>query len=246
MCRRLRLAGVFFGAACAGACVTEEGGTALDLTVAGVSGNRFEDEARLRTVEGEVVALDAAWVVIAQVEIFLCPETLAQSIGRALGTGWRLQRAWAHVADTPTRVGAPLVFPLTASPRRLLGTLTPPPGRYCRALVILGPADFDARELPGEGAIGTTLHVQGRWLLPDTTPAVTVQSDAVRTLEVALFDGDGAPGIEVRDDGQRVSVTLELDYGTLLDGVYPDAGDIGSASADAALARITASVQDGS
>jgi hypothetical protein len=53
-----------------------------------------------------------------------------------------------------------------------LGVLNPPPGRYCRAIVVFGPADADSAGLPpGAGMEGKTLLLEGEVVPAEGGPA---------------------------------------------------------------------------
>lgn len=88
------------------------------------------DGSRLITTDlGYQVGLVRAYLVSSGVEIFPCPAVVA----RRKWSSWIVGRAEAHGLTSPTRLGTSLAEPLTGSQEvRRLGSITPPPGRYCR------------------------------------------------------------------------------------------------------------------
>jgi len=103
--------------------------------------------AQIRTDMGYRVALERALIVVGQVELIRCDNFVADL--------WELvapARARAHVLDTPTSLGVPLIIDLMESAGTPLfaGTMKPPPGRYCGIRVVGMPADRDAVGLNDE------------------------------------------------------------------------------------------------
>ena len=103
--------------------------------------------AQIRTDMGYRVALERALIVLGKVELIRCDNFVVDL--------WKLvtpARARAHVLDTPTSLGVPLVIDLmeSAGTPQFAGTMKPPPGRYCGIRVLGMPADPDAVGLNDE------------------------------------------------------------------------------------------------
>ena len=103
--------------------------------------------AQIRTDMGYRVALERARIVVGQVELIRCDNFVVDL--------WELvapARARAHLGDTPTSLGVPLVIDLMESvgTSQFAGTMKPPPGRYCGIRVLGMPADPDAVGLGDE------------------------------------------------------------------------------------------------
>lgn len=94
-------------------------------------------------VDGEL------WLVIDSIELVRCPESPAATIHQAFSSTFSIAEAMAHGPTTPTRQGTPHVVPLadTGSRDTLLASFEPPPGRYCKLVFTIGPADDDAYNL---------------------------------------------------------------------------------------------------
>lgn len=103
--------------------------------------------AQIRTDLGYRVALDRALIVVGKVELLRC-DNFVTDLWSLFTTG----RARAHVLDTPTSLGVPIVIDLmeSAGIAEFAGTLKPPPGRYCGMRVLGMPADLDAAGLTDE------------------------------------------------------------------------------------------------
>jgi len=103
--------------------------------------------AQIRTDMGYRVALSRALIVMGKVELTRC-DNFVGGLWRSIAPA----RAKAHVLDTPTSLGVPLVLDLmeSAGTAELAGTLKPPPGRYCGMRVLAMPADPDAAGLTDE------------------------------------------------------------------------------------------------
>jgi hypothetical protein len=106
------------------------------------------------------------------------------------------------------------------------GTVTPLPGRYCRAHVVFGPADADAENAPAKGMVGRTLELEGTLDSGGGPVPVRLQSDAILGVDVAL-------ALDLSRD-QHAARTFTLRYGAWLDGIDPSAPD----AAAQVLARI--------
>ncbi len=93
------------------------------------------------TSENYRVWLDEALIVLGPIELVKC-----DSFARNLWTLFAPARAKAHEIETPTSLGAPFVLDLVegVGPGLFVGTIRPPPGRYCGIRVVAAPADEDA------------------------------------------------------------------------------------------------------
>jgi hypothetical protein len=173
----------------------------------------------LRNDLGYSIELTRGYLVTSAVELVECPRLGALRQVGARMAGWMIGTARAHGLTSPTRLGAPLVEPLVGQTASL-GTLRPPPDRYCQLRVTLAPADGDARGLPEEVRfVGHTFYLEGRYRSPggsaDRTLAV-LSSEAIEvTVPVSdlVLDGE-APRrrrLELSRNGERWFDGLELD-----------------------------------
>jgi hypothetical protein len=103
--------------------------------------------AQIRTDLGYRVALKRALIVVGRVELIRC-DNFVMELQDLFGPA----RARAHVLDTPTSLGVPLIIDLmeSAGTPEFAGTMEPPPGRYCGIRVLGMPADQDAVGLSDE------------------------------------------------------------------------------------------------
>ena len=103
--------------------------------------------AQIRTDMGYRVALERALIVLGKVELIRCDNFVVD-----LRELFAPARARAHVLDTPTSLGVPLIIDLmeSAGTPEFAGTMKPPPGRYCGLRVLGMPADQDAEGLTDE------------------------------------------------------------------------------------------------
>lgn len=121
--------------------------------------------AQIRTDLGYRVALDRALVVFVEVELLRCDNFVMDLLSFIAPA-----RARAHTLDTPTSLGEPLVLDLmeSAGIAEFVGTMKPPPGRYCGIRVFGMPADEDAVGLKEENRemMHHSVLVAGRWMSP--------------------------------------------------------------------------------
>jgi len=91
--------------------------------------------------------LERALIVLGKVELIRCDNFVVD-----LRELFAPARARAHVLDTPTSLGVPLIIDLmeSAGTPEFAGTMKPPPGRYCGLRVLGMPADQDAEGLTDE------------------------------------------------------------------------------------------------
>ena len=102
---------------------------------------------QIRTDMEYRVALERALIVLGKVELIRCDNFVLD-----LRELFAPARARAHVLDTPTSLGVPLIIDLmeSAGTPEFAGTMKPPPGRYCGLRVLGMPADQDAEGLTDE------------------------------------------------------------------------------------------------
>lgn len=115
----------------------------------------------IRTDLGYRVRLDRAFFVVGQIELRRCDNVVAEL--------WALfapARARAHVLETPTSLGEPLILDLMESVGipEYAGTMKPPPGRYCSVRLVAMPANADALGLTDKNSEMTrhSVLVEGR------------------------------------------------------------------------------------
>jgi hypothetical protein len=189
--------------------------------------------AQIRTDLGYRVALDRAMIAVGQVELIRCDNFVAE-----LGALFVPARARAHVSDTPTSLGEPIVLDLmeSAGTAAYAGTMKPPPGRYCGIRVLTLPADADAVGLTEKNTemMRHTLLVEG-WIAREGDDFET--SVALRIAEV--FQS------EMRFERPLVfeqpiveSLSIRINHTRWFDGI-----DFASLSQNAVRERITKNVR---
>jgi hypothetical protein len=137
-------------------------GACADYTVDGleveITTRAVPGALKFRSDLGYDIELSRGYLVTSSVELVGCPR-LSRWLA-PIGT------AQAHLPATPTRLGAPVVEPLGGD-GAALGTMRPPPDRYCHLRVSLTPADADARGLPAElRFVGRTVYLAGAYRGP--------------------------------------------------------------------------------
>ncbi len=104
--------------------------------------------------------IDELYMVVSAVEVHLCTTPV---VSMSL-----IPSAYAHVSDSATRLGTPVVVPLHTrkfSPT-IIGEISPPVGRYCLGYVIVAPADDDVMNLTDLGTekiVGKSVFIKGRF-----------------------------------------------------------------------------------
>ena len=187
----------------------------------------------IRTDLGYRIRLERALVAVGQVELVRCDKVVADLWG-LLGAA----PARAHVLDTPTRLGEPLVLDLMegAGTSEYAGTMKPPPGRYCGIRLVGMPADADAPGLDEktQEMIEHTVLVQGRVRAEGEDEETELFVPIAEVLECELplerplvFD---SPVVE--------NISIRIDHRSWFDGI-----DFASLSEDAVRDRITENVQ---
>ncbi len=187
----------------------------------------------IRTDLGYRIRLDRALVAVGQVELIRCDNSVADL--------WELfgaARARAHVLDTPTSLGEPLVLDLMegAGTPEYAGTMKPPPGRYCGVRLVGMPADADAPGLDEKNQEMTehTVLVEGRVRAEgeETQTELFVPITDLLECELPLdrplvFE---SPIVE--------NISIRIDHRSWFDGI-----DFALLSEDAVRERITENVQ---
>ena len=146
------------------ACVEQTPGTQISIELVGAT------EAEFTVESGESVDLEQAWVTVGGLELVACT-SLSSSVAKWFRALWPVGTAHAHIGDSPTRIGAPLVFDLLDKNTPIdFGTLSPPTGDYCSLDVWVIPADEDSRALPEDARMETrTFLLTGTWKSPGTS-----------------------------------------------------------------------------
>jgi hypothetical protein len=202
------------------ACGAREEGTRLHLgldfrparqTWAEGSARQFTND------RGDRITLERAHVTLGSVEIIPCQTSSAWRWLRALSP---IGTAEAHEANTPRRLGTPHVsgLGLADGEPKVLGTLEPPPGNYCRARLVFAPADADAEGLTPEVDMeGRTLLLEGRVLPANGGPEQPFRLESASLTNAELW----LEGLALTPDALEATRTLHLAYDRWLDGVDP-------------------------
>jgi hypothetical protein len=209
---------------CLAACGSREEGTRLHLALAHLAQGPAQaaDTARHFTNDqGDFITLTRAYVTLVSVEISPCPEPTALRWLRELSP---IGTAYAHTESSPLRLGTPHVSSLEQpdGERLPLGTLRPPPGRYCRAHLIFAPADADAERLPSDGSMeNRTLLLEGEVLLAgeQTARAFRLESSGIVNAELPLAE------LTLSAEELESQQLITLAYDRWLDGLSPLATD---------------------
>jgi hypothetical protein len=189
--------------------------------------------AQIRTDMQYRVALGRALIVLGKVELIRCDNLVADL--------WELVApapARAHVLDTPTSLGVPLVIDLMESvgTPQFAGTMRPPPGHYCGIRVLGMPADPDAVGLSDENLDMMQHSVLITGHVVDTTSGEETPLTA-RIWEVLdcemLFDRP-----LVLDGPVLESVSIRIDHTKWFDGI-----DFALQTPNAVQQRITENVR---
>jgi len=189
--------------------------------------------AAVRTDMDYRVHLERAVVAVGKVELIKCDNFVVDL--------WRLvapARASAHISDSPTSLGVPLVIDLMESTGAPLfaGTLRPPPGRYCGIRVLAMPADEDAEGLTEKNLDMIQYSVLVTGQVEDATDGSQTPLLA-RIWEILdcemLFDRP-----LVFDSPVLQSVSIQIDHRRWFDGV-----DFASQDSNAVRQRITNNVR---
>jgi hypothetical protein len=177
---------------CLSACGSHEEGTRLNLWLShrSADGVQVDTEGRHFTTEaGEHITLSRAFITLSSVELLPCP-TAATRLQHVLGWLSPIGTASAHSAHSPLRLGEPHVSSLSRPEGEplSLGTLNPPPGPWCQARLVFGPADADAEGLSDEPRmVGRSLLLEGEVSQGNEPPRTfRLESRAAVTVDVPL------------------------------------------------------------
>lgn len=202
------------------ACGSREEGIRLNLglTLAANSATAGQGGSRTFTnAQGDRITLTRAHVTLESIEIFACPESSAWRWLRALSP---IGTAHAHTVTHPTRLGTPHVTGLALAEGETLslGSLHPPPNRYCRILLSFGPADADAEGLPSDvDMVGRSLLLEGEIVPASGGEAQPFRLESTgRALAELSLDA-----LSLSDDSPEASRVITLAYDRWLDGVAP-------------------------
>lgn len=213
---------------------TGDGGLHVDVQVAAPAASATT----WASASGDTIELTLGYVAISSVEIVACEGgSLAQA-------GWRwpgIGVAHAHSSTSPRKLGVPGVVPLAPreAVRAELGSLEPPPGTYCEARVVLGPADGDALMLPeGVAMVGHSLVIEGRVIDAGDGTSTPFRLESQATIEIV-----GRLRFELAEEGpHEAQLSVELGAVQPFSGI--DAAELLAGGAgEVALANVAAGVQ---
>ena len=165
---------------------------------------------RFTTDLGYDIELERGYLVIEQVQLVQCAGSGAGEAESALRLLWPRGIAHAHpLGGDPTLLGVPYVDSVLRADFALgeIGTMQPPPGRYCHARIVVAPADADAVGLPDDvDMVGLSLYLEGTYVAPGSDQVVPfiLESDDRRELLIPLVDFyNGTPTPLILDDDHR-------------------------------------------
>ncbi len=177
------------GLACSDA--TLDSGLSVTVVVdAPLTPARTGHEVTFTTDLGVVVHLTTAYLSSESAELLPCASAGA-SLSTTLKTLFAIPSAYAHSTGSPTRLGTPVVEDLLrttgSSP---LGTMAPPPAKYCTLRYSVGAADDDAVGLPTDGSMmGKSLHLEGDYALTAGSASAPLTVDSTEAFDRDLtFD----------------------------------------------------------
>ncbi|NBC42672.1 hypothetical protein GTZ93_22990 [Corallococcus exiguus] len=165
--------------------------------------------------DGQVLTLTRGYVTLGSVELKPCEEALGWRLLKALSP---IGTAHAHSVGSPLRLGTPHVSGLERPDGSVLalGTVRPPPGRYCRARLTFEPADADAEGLPGADS-GVDMLEHTLWLEGTRVPAgggepqpFRLVTSNIATVDVVL------DGLTLSEDEPAAERTFALAWDTWL------------------------------
>ncbi|NOK33779.1 hypothetical protein [Corallococcus exercitus] len=179
--------------------------------------------------DGQTLTLTRGYVALGSVELKPCEEALGWRLLKALSP---IGTAQAHSVGSPLKLGTPHVSGLERPDGNVLtlGTLRPPPGRYCRARLTFEPADADAEGLPG-GDVDMVDHTL--WLEGTRVPAgggepqpFKLVSSNIATVDVVL------DGLTLSEDEPTAERTFALAWDTWLATVNLESRDAAASALD--------------
>jgi hypothetical protein len=189
--------------------------------------------AQIRTDMGYRVSLDRALIVVGKVELLRCDNFVAdlwEWVGPA--------RARAHVLDTPTSLGVPIVIDLmeSAGTPEFAGTLKPPPGRYCGIRVLGMPADPDASGLTDENL---EMMQHSALLTGQVVDTTNGEESPLLTRIWEVFDCEMRFDRPLVFDGPMLErIAIQIDHTSWFDGI-----DFALQSPDAVQRQITTNIR---
>lgn len=211
---------------CLAACAGGERVEGLELTL-GLTTARVRPAMELagpRTLvndTGTRASLTRALVTLGSVELMPCEESGWRRLLRGLSP---VGTAWAHSVSSPRRLGTPHVVGLDGADGEVLelGTLRPPPGRYCRARLTFQPADADAEGLAAASTgpepiamVGHSLRLRGVLSPPDGGAAwpFDVSVGGQTSVDVVL------DGVTLSEEQPKAALVFMLAWDVWLEGV---------------------------
>ncbi len=213
---------------CLAACSGGERVEGLELTLGLTTGRArpLGERAGPRTLvndKGTRASFTRAFVTLGSVELLPCEEAGWRRLLRGLSP---VGTAWAHSVSSPRRLGTPHVVGLERADGEVteLGTLRPPPGRYCHARLTFQPADADAEGLAAAAQgpepvdmVGHSLHLRGTLSAPDggEPQPFTVSLGGQASVNVVL------DGLTLSEEQPKAVLVFTLAWDGWLDGVSP-------------------------
>ncbi len=224
MTARILTAALLCLTACAGG--EREEGMVLSLGLTTGRARATGETASPRTLvndKGTRASFTRALVTLGSVELLPCEEAGWRRLLRELSP---LGTAHAHSVASPRKLGTPHVIGLERADGDVtdLGTLRPPPGRYCRARLVFEPADSDAEGLTAASQgpepvdmVGRSLHVRGAVLASEggASQPFDVSAGGQTSVDVLL------DGVTLSEEQPRAELLIVLAWDTWLDGVSP-------------------------
>ena len=219
-------------------CTDYDAGIAVDVEILHHFGQRTDEipevnvadgPRRFTTDLGYEVELQRAYLAIERFQLVECaPGAGAGSAGAAARRAlWPRGLALAHdLSGDPTVLGVPYIDSALRADFALgdVGTMAPPPGRYCQVRVTIGPADTDALGMPDDiDMVGLSLYLEGSYRAPGATRAshFIIESSEERQALIDLVDVyQGRPTPLVLDGDHRdIRLTLAGLTNFWLDGI---------------------------
>ncbi|NBD09950.1 hypothetical protein [Corallococcus silvisoli] len=181
--------------------------------------------------DGQTLTLTRGYVTLGSVELRPCEEALGWRLLRALSP---VGTAHAHSTGSPLKLGTPHVSGLERPDGNVLtlGTLRPPPGRYCRARLTFEPADGDAEGMPAADS-GVAMEGRTLWLEGTRVPAgggepqpFRLVSSRIATVDVVL------DGLTLSEDEPAAERTFVLAWDSWLATVDVESEEVAGAVLD--------------
>lgn len=218
--------------------------------------HHFSDESQAflgvlqaRGARGELIEIIELYLVTSAVELHYCepaivPASLPTNFERFFHhiTSTFITQAYAHVPSSATRLGIPYVENLlgTEKTARIVNSISPPPGAYCKLYVILTPADDDVMNLtslPLEDIEQKTLLVKGRWKMDpegEEWHTFELSDSGSYTAALPLLDSQNdRPSINLESGRDHVMILVDKSISsTLFNGLSVDSLRDGSAAPD--------------